>query len=371
VARNDVRLFLRDRGTIFWSFVGPILFIGFFGLMFRDSGPPSSTVVYLQDQDHGGTLARAMALLLRDDGVVVREVPADSTPPATNFRLVIPAGSADSLAAGRPPRIQLLTPNDSATPREQTLRAQVVRALMSSYLGLGATDARAALDSATVRTRVHIEPRVRLDKRAIAVPLQSAGFQRTVPSYMIMFLIMTLLTSGAELLIQERRAGLLRRTMAASVQPSEVMLGKVVARFAFAWIQIGVMVLVGVLLFHVRIGAHLEAALAVLTSFALCATGLGMLFSTFFRNPDKAAGVGVLVTLMLAALGGCWWPLEIVPKWMANIAWALPTGWGFDGLNRVMALDATVQQVSHHIVVLLGFAAVTLPLAAWRLARHR
>ena len=188
---------------------------------------------------------------------------------------------------------------------------------------------------------------------------------------MVMFLIMTLLTSGTELLILERKAGLLRRTLASSVQPREVLLGKFAARFGFAWVQIAVMLLVGVGLFRVRIGVHPEAALAVLAAFALAATGLGMLFASFFRNPDKASGVGVLVTLILSALGGLWWPLEIVPQWMASIAWALPTGWGFDALNRVMALDASVQQVGLHLVVLLGFAVVTLPLAAWRLARQR
>lgn len=370
VAANDVRLFLRDRGTLFWSFVGPIVFVGFFGLMFRAPGPPGPTQLHIQNLDTGTTLAQSMALLLQDDGVVVHEVAPDSLLPAGRFCLVVPPGSADTLAAGRPPRLRFLTPNESATPRERTLSAQVYRALMSSYMGLGAGDAHAALDSAAVRARVSIEPRVRLEKRTLAVPPMSAGFQRTLPSYMIMFLIMTLLTSGAELLILERKAGLLRRTLAASVQPREVLLGKFAARFGFAWLQIAVMLLSGVLLFRVRVGAHPEAALAVLAAFALAATGIGMLFATFFRNPDKAAGVGVLVTLIWAALGGLWWPLEIVPKWMASIAWALPTGWGFEALNRVMALDASVSQVGAHVLVLLGCAAVTLPIAAWRLSRH-
>ena len=38
VARNDLRLMFRDRGTVFWSFVGPFLFVLFFGFLFRDNG---------------------------------------------------------------------------------------------------------------------------------------------------------------------------------------------------------------------------------------------------------------------------------------------------------------------------------------------
>ena len=136
VAGNDVRLFLRDRGTVFWSFVGPILFIGFFGLMFRAPGPPSPTHMHIQNLDTGQTLAQSMTLLLQDAGIVVHPVAPDSVLPADRFGLVIPPGSADTLAAGRPPHLRFLTPNESPTPREQTLRAQVLRAVMSSYLGL-------------------------------------------------------------------------------------------------------------------------------------------------------------------------------------------------------------------------------------------
>ena len=43
VARNDIRLLLRDRGTVFWSFVGPFLFMLFFGFLFRDTGATAKT----------------------------------------------------------------------------------------------------------------------------------------------------------------------------------------------------------------------------------------------------------------------------------------------------------------------------------------
>jgi ABC-type multidrug transport system permease subunit len=74
--------------------------------------------------------------------------------------------------------------------------------------------------------------------------------------------------------------------------------------------------------------------------------------------------------MAMAALGGCWWPLEIVPSWMRKIAFALPTGWAYDALNRVMALDSGLPGVTTHLVVLLGIALVTLPLSVRRLARY-
>ena len=38
------------------------------------------------------------------------------------------------------------------------------------------------------------------------------------------------------------------------------------------------------------------------------------------RTEGQAVGIGVLATNVLAALGGCWWPIEITPAWMQTLA---------------------------------------------------
>jgi ABC-type multidrug transport system permease subunit len=386
VARNDIRLLLRDRGTVFWSFVGPFMFMLFFGFLFRD-GVTAKTRLWIRNEDTAPAFATALAVLLGQDSIVVRvthvdaagrTVAAPDSPPVTatadsvgrdGFVLVVPAGSADSLAAGRPPHLVFRTPNDSPTPREQALRAQILRAALGSFLGLREDEAHSPLDSAAVAQRVAFEPLVRLDRQTLAGAASkvSTSFQHTVPAYLVMFLLMTLLTSGAAVLIEERRTGQLQRALVSSARTTDVVFGKLLSRFLFAWMQIAVMLGVGLVAFPVRFGSHPGAMLAVLFAFALAATGIGLLFATLFRNPDKAAGVGSLVTMAMAALGGCWWPLEIVPAWMRQIAFVLPTGWAYDGLNRVMALDADIGQIAPHLAVLLGIAAVTLPLSVRRL----
>jgi len=366
VAGNDLRLMLRDRGALFWGFLGPFLFITFFGLLFRPA-PPGPTVLYLRDDGASTTLSTAIGLILRDGGIKVRPGPA----PKGSYELVVPSGAADSVAAGVMPRLVLHTPNDEPTSREQMLVAQVLRAKMGAFLGLGPEDVRATLDTTAIRTRVTFEPAIRFTERRIHLPRMSYGFQRVVPAYLIMFLLMSLLTYGAALLVVERRTGQLQRVLVASITPGEIVLGKFVSRFVWAWMQIAVLLGVGALAYHIRFGAHPGALLAVLTAFALSATALGLLFATLFRSPEKAGGLGSLVTLAMAALGGLWWPLEIVPPWMAKLAFLLPTGWAFDGLNRIMVLDSDLSQVGKHVAVLTGTALVCLPLAAKRLPRPR
>ena len=364
VARNDLRMWLRDRGALFWSFLGPVMFTVFFGFIFRQPAGADRTVVYVNDGDTMPVVARAVAVQLQDAGMDVRLGPGTKE----NYEIRVPAGAADSLSAGHVPPLSMASPNDNATPREHTIVAEAVRAQLRMFLGLRPEDIRADLDSTTIRARVTMDQKVKMVKQELPSTQPSTGFQHTVPAYLVMFIFMNLFTYGAAFLIEERRTGQLRRVAVSTTTSRQIIVGKVVSRFLWTGVQMVWMVVLGVL-FRVSLGSHPEALLAVLIVLALGTTALAILYATFFKNGDKAAGLGSLIVMAMAALGGCWWPLEIVPDWMRRIAFALPTGWGYDALNRIMALGAGIPQVATHLLVLGGITAIALPLAIRRLQR--
>jgi ABC-type multidrug transport system permease subunit len=65
--------------------------------------------------------------------------------------------------------------------------------------------------------------------------------------------------------------------------------------------------------------------------------------------------------MVLAALGGCWWPIEIAPAWMQGVATVLPTGWTMDALHKLVNFgDAPVTALPH--VTALALSALV---AGW------
>jgi hypothetical protein len=58
------------------------------------------------------------------------------------------------------------------------------------------------------------------------------------------------------------------------------------------------------------------ALVLVLASWAALAASLGLLSGSLARTEGQAVGIGVLLTNVLAALGGCWWPIEVTPPAM-------------------------------------------------------
>ena len=59
VLRNDIRLMFRDRGSVFWSFIGPILFMYALGSIFGGSTTTDRTLLFVQNQDSGTSLVQA------------------------------------------------------------------------------------------------------------------------------------------------------------------------------------------------------------------------------------------------------------------------------------------------------------------------
>jgi ABC-2 type transport system permease protein len=369
IARVDLLLIARDKSALFWSYIGPFVFITFFG--FIQFGAPRSVVLYVENQDRSPLVADAVTMLLREQQVVVRPGRA----PEDRFTLVVPDGATQTLADGGVPKLTLHSPEASPNYQEQALVASAYRAMLGTVLGLDAASARdflanpAALDSTALQARVVVEPVVQLSEQSIVLAAQTTGFQRYIPAYLVMFVLMNAVAGGAVMLVEERKKGQLRRTLTSSASPASVALGKITSRVLWTCSQMALMLAAGAWIYRIDFGAQPVALSVVLAAFAICASAMGAAFGTFFRDPDKAGGFGSLIVMLMAPLGGLWWPIEVVPGWMRDVAATLPTYWGFDALNRVMALDAGLSTVWPSVALLLGLAVVCLTIASKRIVR--
>jgi ABC-2 type transport system permease protein len=66
--------------------------------------------------------------------------------------------------------------------------------------------------------------------------------------------------------------------------------------------------------------------------------------------------------MILALLSGAWFPIELFPKVMQNIAKIFPTYWGMQGLKDILISNKPIEQIFPTIGILLGFAIVFLAL---------
>jgi ABC-2 type transport system permease protein len=180
-----------------------------------------------------------------------------------------------------------------------------------------------------------------------------------------MFTLLVLFTVGGVTILVERRQGILRRLASSPISRSMLVLAKWGARVMLGFIQIVIAMITGTILFKVHWGEHLGAILLVLAAYASLAAVLGLLLGNFARSEGQVIGFGVVLSNVMAALGGCWWPIEITPPWSQKIAMVFPTGWAMDALHKLMSFGDSPAAVVPHIAAFLTLALV----AAYVLAR--
>jgi ABC-2 type transport system permease protein len=362
IAWYDIKRVLREPQSLFWLFVGPVIFTVFFGLLLT-AEPARRPVLTLVNRDATDDIIGRVSPFLEQDGVTVTR--ADAVV-AGRLTLVVPAGALEAVKAGKSVDF-VLHAGAEETSSERALRFKFQKAITNVYFGLdrGAAAPRAGATSeppppATGGPLVMTEADIGVRKQDV-----TAGFQRSVPSYLVMFVFLNLLVSGAGI-AEDRASGRLRRMAMAPVSRRAIVLGKLLGRFAIGWIQIIYMLAFG-LIVGIRWADHPWVFFGFLSLFALAAASLGILMGTLFKDPDKCASIAVWVAIVLSPLGGLWWPIELGSPVMRQISYLVPTGWAMEGVNSMLAFGAGATDIAPFAFGFLALFAVSFPLAARRL----
>lgn len=89
-----------------------------------------------------------------------------------------------------------------------------------------------------------------------------------------------------------------------------IVVGESVGRFGVAMVQGLYIIVLTFLIFRVSWGDPV-GALLILIAFSAVGAGAGILLGATFKNDQQACGIGVMLSLGLAALGGAMLPLEL------------------------------------------------------------
>jgi ABC-2 type transport system permease protein len=193
-----------------------------------------------------------------------------------------------------------------------------------------------------------------------------SGFQSSVPGNLVMFVLMTMVFSGAVITV-ERSTGVLKRYAYTPAGKTIVLTGKLLGRMFIAAAQIVFLLLVGKFVFQISLGTSIGALVLLMALFAFSTGAFGILFGSLFRDTERVSALSIIATMTMAALGGCWWSIELVPPAFKVVAFAFPTGWAMDGIHKIISFGYGFGAIALNAAVLAGFGIMFVMLASWRL----
>jgi ABC-2 type transport system permease protein len=402
---KDLAIFFRDRGSIFYLFVLPVVFILIF------TGLVGATVSEQQADDEISSEEDAVAITVVNfdtagllAGNLIKQI--DAAPgyqaqqmseqdaqrlldnATIGWYLSIPAGFSTRVAAGEPVTLHLLFHPDAYRPNlegvqrllvaiardisiEQRLLAglrqmgemqradpQTASAFNPSKLIAQARSQSQSSSSRPLVAVVQTNPASSLEPGVEFNPLMAY-----VSGFAVLFVFLSAQVT-ARSFFDEQKSGSFRRLLAAPLHKSELLGGKLLPNFLLTCVQIAAIFLVGYLILpliglgKVSVGAHPEAWVVVSLAIALCSTSLGIFIVAFARTEAQVSGLSTAILWVAGILSGSFFPASMMPTFLTSIGRFFPHYYANQAYYDVLARGYGLPQVWSPVLLLLVFTGI-------------
>ena len=186
-----------------------------------------------------------------------------------------------------------------------------------------------------------------------------------ISGYLVMFVFFAAALAAVSI-VRERQNHTLERLLATSVGRESILGGIFLGTAAKGLIQILIFWVVGILAFDVDIGLSPLGVVLLSLLMVVMSSAFGVMLASLVRTVRSADSIAVLTSLILAPLGGCWWPLFILPRWMQTLAKVTPHGWANTGFNKLLVFGGDFGSAVPEMLALVGFAVAFAVVATWR-----
>jgi ABC-2 type transport system permease protein len=199
---------------------------------------------------------------------------------------------------------------------------------------------------------------------------QLNSVQHNVPAWTL-FGMFFIVISLAGSIIREREDGSYTRILTMPGSYLTVLGGKIISYLGVCLMQCLLMLGVGTTLLpliglpELVIGNNMTAIAASALCSGLAATGYGVLVGTLFNTHQQSSTFGSVSVVILAALGGIWVPVFVMPEPVQAIAEFSPLYWGLNAFQLTFLGEGSLAPVSGYLYKLLLFFAITLSLSVF------
>ena len=140
--------------------------------------------------------------------------------------------------------------------------------------------------------------------------------------------------------------------------------GKALACFLASLSVIVFLLLVGKLIFHIRIMSPALLALAIVCT-SLCFVGIMMFISVLGKTEQAVGGTGWALLLAMAMFGGGMVPLMVMPSWMKGLSSLSPIKWAILATEGAIWRGFSFTEIAFPCSILLGVGAVFFLTGVW------
>lgn len=194
--------------------------------------------------------------------------------------------------------------------------------------------------------------------------------QHNVPAWG-MFAVFFIVISLAGNIIKEREDGSFTRLLTMPCPSWLYLVAKAIVYLVVCLLQLTLMFLMGIYVLprlglpSLALGQSISALVLMSISASLAAIGYGIAIGKVATSNQQASVFGAISVVIMAAVGGVWIPVFVMPEVMQIVSHISPLNWGLSGFYDIFVRDGGLESVWPESCTLLLFAALCLGVALY------
>ena len=237
---------------------------------------------------------------------------------------------------------------------------------------------RGLLDLPLPITRVEPNPRVAIRPPAAPPTFELRAYYNperrsavfVVPGLCGVILTLTMVLFTATAIVRERERGNLEMLIATPIRTAELMIGKILPYIVIGYVQVSLVLLLGVALFEVPVRGVLSEFLVGTGVFVVASLGLGLLISTLAATQFQAFQMTYVTFLPQLLLSGFMFPFDGMPRAAQVFAEIFPLTHFLRITRGILLRGAELNQMTNDLWSLGAFTVVVMGLAVLRFRKR-
>ncbi len=404
ITRKDIKILLRERGTLLYLIVLPLIFVlvlgGTYGM--GDEIKVTSIPLPVVNLDPDSEASQTLIQVLNQGGGIQCELYEQAEAQAAFDKgsikrmLTIPPNFTENLASGEEVTLLLVNAPDASYSKSEAVHRVIAGVasdlslksqLISSFSQMADMQSGSSPDKQAFTTEIIIDQAQSQFERSRTQPL--LGLQEIwpqhllegdkeeinplnmyVPGFAVLFIFLTAHTT-AQSIYEEKEIGSFHRLLAAPISKLTVLIGKMAPTFITGLIQIVVLFGAGFYLFpligleRMTLGSDFLAFVLVCVIVLLCSASLGVLIAGLARTKAQISAFSQVV-LWIFGFAGIWLdqitqvpPYDIIGK-------LIPHTWANGAFQDLMVRGQGLPEIMPGLLILGIFTVVFFIVGLWR-----
>jgi ABC-2 type transport system permease protein len=338
IAIKDIKVFLREKGSLFWTIVFPILILFLYSAIFGREVPFVANIAIV-DMDNT-QLTNNIIYGLNQTEVLQVKMFQDNTSALEalkngeiNSVLTFPEGFSENLTHGT---TYIVLSVDETNPDVADIIHSVIQGFFSKF----------ASNPVTIKEGVSIS-REKLGYKEFLLP--------GILTYPFLFSSMVAATSA---IVYERELGTLKRIRVSPAHPLSVLWGKTLATMAQTAISLFLISTLAFSLLNPKVNWNLPLLIPIMVLGSINGISIGLLISCIARSPSEASNAAVTIGVFLQFFIGMYFPVEFLPEYLQTASNVIPMTYAAKAMRDIMLRNAGFDKIFPTMIILTISAVI-------------